>query len=401
MTRSPRSCAASARGPHARIASTAARALLLALVVTGCARGPDDPPGVVRSDSAGVRIVTSGAEDRELPWRFERVDVLRDSAGEPWLFTGLRPTSVLTDRAGRTYALTDDRSIVRFGRDGREERRIGRRGSGPGELQLPLALGSQGDSIVVLDAVREAIVRWGPDLEPIRDLPLTGALAGTDGIAFRSGGLWAAKRDFADGGYTLSLFGDTLGSPPLHRVVLPSTRTIRLCNGMIQYPPFFSPQVTWSAAGPRILVNAEPGYVLWLHEGSRVVASVRRAITPRAPTAEDAERELPDGFRVQFGNATQPCTLSAAEAFEQAGAAELLPPVRGLVLLTDGTMWVQRSLRGEEQAVLDVFGPDGAYAGTVRGMRLPVGLLPNGELLVPVDDADSGGLLLARYRVTR
>ena len=72
-----------------------------------------------------------------------------------------------------------------------------------------------------------------------------------------------------------------------------------------------------------------------------------------------------------------------------------------LVLLSDATMWVRRSVTSEETPVLDVFGSDGAYVGTVRGYHLPVGLLPNGELLVPIEDEESGGLVIARMGVRR
>ena len=78
-----------------------------------------------------------------------------------------------------------------------------------------------------------------------------------------------------------------------------------------------------------------------------------------------------------------------------------MPAVHGLTLLSDGTMWVQRSVRNERPVVLDVFGSDGAYVGTLRGYHLPVGLLPNGELLVPIDDEESGGLVIARMGVRK
>lgn len=379
--------------------TSAARAFALLLAVAACNRAAPDAGDVVRTDSAGVRIVTSGAADRELPWRFERIDVLRDSAGDPWLFTRASARTVITDRAGRTYAL-DDRRIVRFGRDGRQELVIGRRGQGPGEMELPTAIGAQGDSIFALDPLRAALVRWGPTFAPIAQLPLTGALGNVDRIAFRTGGFWAHRREFAEGVYTLSLIADTAGGPPLHRVQQPRATMVRMCNGGISWPPFFSPRINWAATGPRVLVNAEPGYVLWLHEGARIVASVRRPLTPRAPRAEDAEREMPNGLRVQFGNATAPCTLSAADAFAQAGSAPLLPLVQDLQLLSDGTMWVLRSF-AEESPIIDVFGSDGAYVGTVTGLRLPIALLPNGELLVPAEDEESGGTVLARMRVAR
>ena len=63
-------------------------------------------------------------------------------------------------------------------------------------------------------------------------------------------------------------------------------------------------------------------------------------------------------------------------------------------------MWVQRSLRSEPP-VLDVFDSDGAYAGTLKGFGLPVGLLPNGELLLPREDEESGGSVIVRMQVKK
>ena len=51
------------------------------------------------------------------------------------------------------------------------------------------------------------------------------------------------------------------------------------------------------------------------------------------------------------------------------------------------------------EPVLDVFEADGAYAGTLRGTRMPVGMLPTGELLVPEPDEETGGTVVAIYRV--
>ena len=40
-------------------------------------------------------------------------------------------------------------------------------------------------------------------------------------------------------------------------------------------------------------------------------------------------------------------------------------------------------------------------AGTLRGMRMPVAMLPSGELLIPEPDEDTGGTVVAIYRVER
>ena len=64
-------------------------------IAASCGGEPPADPSVTRSDSAGVRIVSSAGADRALPWRFDTLDVLRDSLGEPWLFTGVTPQMVL------------------------------------------------------------------------------------------------------------------------------------------------------------------------------------------------------------------------------------------------------------------------------------------------------------------
>jgi hypothetical protein len=382
-------------------ATRGAIALAVATVLSACARGDADDPTVVRTDSAGVRIVASGAPDRPLTWRFEPVAAMTDSAGAPFLFDALPAEYVLTDRGSRTYVLTRDQSIVRFGPDGRHDRTLGRKGSGPGEMQLPVQLGAQGDSLVVVDPVRNAIVRWGPDLGAIRELPMEGALAEARRLAFRTGGLWVERHEFTPpaGEVTVSLLGDTLGSAPLYRVVQPRSTTVRLCNGMIALPPFFSPKLTWVATGPRILVNASADYVLWLHEGTRAIASVRRSLPSRAPTVADAERLMPNGLRVVFGGQDE-CSMPVAEVVAITGLAPVMPQVDGLRLLSDGSMWVIRPATAADSLPVDVINPDGTYAGTMSGRLAPLSRFPNGDLLMPVADTMSGGFNLVRMKVT-
>lgn len=388
-------------GRRVRSVSAIVAGASLCLLLPACDRGAAGDPSVVRTDSLGIRIITSGADDRPLPWRFEQVGVMLDSAGEPWLFEVLPHEFVLTDRGARTYVLTSERTIVRFSPNGRHDRTMGGRGSGPGEMQLPTLLGQQGDSIFVIDPVRGALIRWGSDLTPISQLPLEGAFAQMEKVAFRTGGLWVEQREFSPSGVTtIALLGDTTGSTVLHRVEQPVAQRVPMCGGSsISLPPLFSPTLRWVVNGPRILVSAAPAYELWLYEGNRLIASIRRSLPDRAPTIADAEREMPEGLRVIFGGSVGACTLEAAKVVEATGMAPVMPHVDDLRLLSDGTMWVQRPSSSEAGLVVDVFGSDGAYLGTSYDTRLPVGRLPNGELLIPVEDSLSGGFHLARMKV--
>lgn len=374
-----------------------------AALLTLAACAPDDGAAgddVVRADSAGVRIITSGADDVALDWTFEDIDVLRDSVGEPWLFTLMYPRAVVTDRIGRTFVLTRDPSIVRFGRDGRYELSFGRRGGGPGEMQFPLSLDAKADTLVVLDIGKRAFVRWGSTFDALADERLGDAMQRAEAVAFRFGGFWFSYRTYADSAVTLMLLGDTT-SPPLHQVVIPNGGPVQMkCATVSQSTPMFAPDLLWAAEGGRIVVNATAAYELWLHEGSRPIASIRRPLPLRAPTLEDAKQLWPEGHKMSFGGDRPPCITPTEDLMKIFDVAPVLPMVSGVNLLSDGTIWVNRSW-DDKSPVLDVFAADGAYAGTIQGMRMPVGLLPNGELLVPREDEMSGGYVIVRTKVTR
>jgi hypothetical protein len=369
---------------------------------TACGGAESVATDVVRVDSAGVKIITSTRADTTLSWRFDTVGVLTDSVGDTWLVTGVTRNHVLTDRAGRTYVMEREPAIRRFGRDGVYERSFGRKGGAPGEMGFPYHLFQQGDSVGVVDLERNALVRWGDDLAPISDLPRAGAFERASRVAFRVGGAWVERSSFDSTGEKTMLFADTLSSTPVFEVFEGRQKMMQACGGRVGFamPSFFSPRILWTNSGARVLATLGPEYDLRLYEGARLLAIIRRDLPLRAPTDEDLKRLYPEGLKLQFGGGA-PCVIPLADLKQNVGFAPLMPHVHGVALLSDGTMWVQRSLQAEKPPVLDVFGSDGAYAGSVTGFYLPVGLLPNGELLVPQDDEDSGGLVIRRIRIVK
>lgn len=382
--------------------SLALTAGTLLAAVAACGREAAQRPGVIRSDSAGVRLITNTAPDTALAWRFDTIGVLTDSLGEPWLFTAVPPRWVLTDRAGRTYVLERDQVIRRFGRDGRYERSIGRRGGAPGEMLYPVQLLQQGDSVGVLDADRAAIVRWGPDLDAIDDLPLRGALHNASRVAFRFGGAWVQRRVVDSLGVREELVVDTVANVALYTQAESAAGMLQACGRRIAFEGgrLFAPGLHWHAAAPQMVVSSGADYEIDYYEGPRLFARVTRRLPSRAPTRADLRRLYPDGLQLRIGGGP-PCVIDGETLERDVGFADTMPEVHGVARFREGTLWVRRSMPSERPSVLDVFGTDGAYLGTVRGLNLPVGQLPNGELLVPLDDEDSGGLVIARMRVTR
>ncbi len=377
--------------------------VVLPALALACGGAPSAASDVIRTDSAGVRLITSGARDTVLPWTFKEIDVFRDSLGEPWLFTNVLTSTVLADRAGRTYVVTRDPSIVRFDRSGRFDRTIGRKGGGPGEFEFPMSIGSQGDTIFVNDLAKQALVRFNPDLSPAVDRRLEGALTRANQLFFRTGGLWYRQMDLTDSMHVSSVFADTLGSAPLRSVSNRLGVAVDFgCMRVSGMAPVFSPQLLLHASVARLLVNAQPAYELWLYEGPRALASIRRPLTPRAPTEADVRNLYPDGMKfAALGSAGPGCSIPAEDVIAKQGVAATYPFVFDVVLLPDGTMWALRSPAALKPAVVDVFNSEGVYAGSTTGMGLPLAMLPNGELLFARDDEESGGKVIVRMKGTR
>jgi len=378
--------------------------VVLCIALCGACGRSDNPAAadVVRTDSAGIRLVTSGAEDRALTWQFEEVSTMRDSTGETMLFDGIDRDDIVIDRASRTYVLVSEPAILRFTRDGVQDLSIGRSGSAPGEMRRPSSLGVQGDSLVVHDSERDALVRFGATFEPINDIPLREAYANASRVAFRTGGVFI-ERHVMSGGSTTALFADTSATNPIASIAEPRG-AILSCGGgaqriAVMVPKLFGPALWWATNSGRLLVNATPRYEVNLYEGPRLIASVRRDIPLRAPTVAEVPRLYPEGIKLPIPGAN--CEWPSEVLAKEAGMTDTLPLVNGVALLSDGTIWVRRSFPGERPVVLDVFGSDGAYVGTVRDMALPAARYPNGDLLVVREDTASGGQHIVRYRVTR
>ena len=370
--------------------------------VVACGRGASPASDVVRTDSAGVRLITSGARDTVLPWTFREIDVFRDSVGEPWLFTNIFTFQVLADRGGRTYVLTRDPAVIRFGRDGKYDRTVGRKGGGPGEFQFPIAIGSQADTLWVRDVAKQGLVRFSADLSPATDLRLEGALAKAELLSFRTGGLWFRTTESSDTLRVTSVFADTLGSEPLRRVTTKVTGPVSFgCIGLPYSTPIFTPQIALHASVARLLVNAQPSYELWLYEGARAIASIRRPLAPRAPTEADVRGLYPKGMVIGLGGGGANCVVPVEELIAKQGVAPQYPFVFDVMLLPDGTMWALRTPHNVRPTIVDVFNSEGVYAGSTTGMGLPLAMLPNGELLFARDDEESGGVVIVRMKGTR
>lgn len=153
------SCPAThSRNTRGRCRAAAVRAMVagcaLCVAACGAASNPAET-GVQLTDSAGTQLVHS-LDRRADTLRMELVEELRiggAAAGEDEIFHFIR--GLVTDADGRIFVIDDGSHAIRlFDTDGRFVRRIGGRGSGPGEFESVNLLTLWRDTLYVLDLRR-------------------------------------------------------------------------------------------------------------------------------------------------------------------------------------------------------------------------------------------------------
>jgi hypothetical protein len=346
-------------------------ACLLAVVLAACGGASAGEPGVTRVDSAGVEIVSNTGADRPIAWRFERLRAFGGRDDGPESFHGVGAGSVAFDAAGALYILDGaNHRVVVFDRDGRHVRTLGRRGGGPGELgRFTLSVTVDQDGTVgVYDMERRGLVRWDANGGVLETIPIPAAVHGTrvalfDGHAY---GTIDARTDFTlPPVLELRGFGNGEGRQ-LAELRQPPTRPIAFRSCALQLsgmPAVFEPTLLWAAHAGIFAIAAGPEYTITIRDGQRATRVLRRDVPPIAPSTAIAARELRDTMRVAFGGGA--CAIPPEEVAEARGIAAVVQLVKRVALAPDGSVWAERRVFDAHDTRIDVFTPDGAYAGTL------------------------------------
>jgi len=373
---------------------------LTLLLLAACTAG-DATDGDSRiTDSAGVALVAVTAEDRPLDWTLTELFRLGGAEEGPGSFTTAYSGTVGTDAQGRIYVLDDREFRVEvFDRDGRHLRFLGRKGSGPGELDHPGFLVVESGGVVnVFDYAKLALVRWGPDGE-ILPIARSDARFTAGPPAIQGDTMVHVRQAYGERsrGANLRIMTptDTIDLPGIEN---PTTGMVMFSCVGLNSPPLFARAVAFAAAGGRIAVTHQVPYQVDLYEGFRLVRSIRRAVLVEAPTAAHVERLYPEGMKVGFGGGGS-CTVPAAELFEKQGVAPHLPLIKLVALGPRGVLWVERYTFPREPGRLDLFDREGRYLGTLTGKRLPLGFVGEDVVLFPDEDVATGVIQVVAYRI--
>lgn len=405
----------SADPPRALIYGAAALGTLVALCACG-GESASDAVEAVRTDSAGVELVTSPGVDRPLEWRLERLFALGGAEEGPESFSRVFYATVGADTAGRLYVLDPHtHRVVVFDSEGDVLRTMGSEGEGPGELAGPDGIAvAPGGTVRVFDYGRGGLAGFDPDGAA---LPLLPFAYFPDANRARHLGLAGDRvlvatpfRATAD---VLELLAFEPGETDTTLVASVAQAPRELvqygCVGLRQ-PRIFEPTLVWATWGGRIAAARSARYVIDLMapDGS-MIRSIRRSIEPAPATEELALADVGDGLEIRVG-ADRTCRISAAQIVDGRGFADIVPTVSNVVLGPTGELWVERREAGVARdrtatraepppaGPIDVFSPDGAYAGTLpEGTAFPLLLLPGDRVAYAErDELDIERLVVAR-----
>ncbi|HEY8484047.1 MAG TPA: 6-bladed beta-propeller [Longimicrobiales bacterium] len=302
---------------------------------------------------------------------------------------------------GRIYVLQSQEQLIRvFDGTGKFVGTIGRRGAGPGEFVSPYRMGWRGDTLWVIDGGQNRISFFGPDGAFLGSLGTGWPAPGGFGMIFP----WAVMADGSVLGFhavdAIARADGLVKSTPYFRIdregrVTDTLAWVSLRNSSLAIR---DPERPWAGLfapqpfGDSPLVEAAPdgsGLVLverWAAEAADRAHFTVTRIDPsgrvlfsrqyRYP-ARPMPKALADSvFQAEVAIALQargPNLSSRAQAEERVREALYLPghlpPITGVVIGRDGTIWLRREDLGEASVEWLVLGEDGGVLGALRAPR--------------------------------
>jgi hypothetical protein len=341
-----------------------------------------------------------------------------------------RVGGLLVTEDERLFVLEAQEQHVRvYTPDGHLERRIGRRGEGPGEFRGPLNFGLLADTLWVADLGLERFTLFTLDGDLIATLraepvPVDVGIEGLRGAAqpwkLRGDGLVGTTMTMRS---TPGLEADSVSQPELlldrqgnvvdtlriHTSAWPPTRVASVDGTTIPLPRILPDDpLHATVSSDRIVLerpvasSPEEGVFTLTRtaHGGDTVSRNRFGYRP-VPVAEEWREER---IRASVGSAVARPTQPDPAAVERTVREALEfppyhPPVNALQAGADGTLWLQRADPGEDRACWVVVRPDGTARGTA--------FLPGnarigwnaGDLLWTIEPDEFNVPWLVRYRV--
>jgi hypothetical protein len=337
--------------------------------------------------------------DVPLPWT-STVEWTRGGSDDESLFLSSLPPDHVAALPGREVAVLDFReAVVRIlDSTGADLRALGRRGSGPGELERPSGIAATPDGgLAALDFLSQRVIAWnadgaiGPELR---------APDGLEDARFAVGDGWVQTvitgRD-STGNRIYTLLRD---HGQRRDVLAVSARAeyavgdLPTC-GMAQITsyPLLAPRIVWASSGDLTAVSTTSEYEVEILRGTERVGTIRRPIVPEPTDSTIAAYHA-------RGRNMGSCPLPPMEVVRAFGFAAETPVIAALTFTPDGELLVVRRVEGMAP-VVDLFGADFAYRGTLPASFPIPAVFIDAERFVSIDRDSLDVPVVRQVRLSR
>lgn len=406
------------------VSAVVALVMLCACGVGSTASQPGHTFEIVDEQGVATAVNSSVPKYSGELFAYEKILEIRpDPANDESLL--YQPSAFTTDGEAYYVADTGNHRIAVFDLQGNFVRSIGRQGEGPGELQYPGAEVPASfflrDGVISVHAGRRAAtVRFATDGTLIEEVP-TAALS-PRGIAVgktATGGtiVWELVNernpDYMMTGARIRIFGEdgelvaTVATPPVptaaFRTFAGQERPARVLLNFAVWP-----DVQLLPSGEILLSRGDEPLLQWYGQDGRLLRQVRLDV-PLEITAEDrAEVEAALDRAIAAGGDEAAAWRMQKERLTFAGRKGPW----SLVRVDDaGYLWLFKTFattavaaEGHHAFEVMIVSPEGEYLGdTTLPATQPTSLLGtrmiNGQVLMMVDDPDSGEAVPTAYRI--
>jgi hypothetical protein len=359
--------------------------------------------------AAAQQQVAMPARDRALTDQPAPVFTVGAAEGENWeMFSGILATAF--DAAENLYVLDSQNArVVVFDASGRFVRQFGRRGGGPGELMVPIALTIAADGNVVLNDVgNRALIVFRPNGEHLRNVPYPmdggipfGAIFADPrgGVVTRLNTPIAEQSGPRHASIIRQVLDERIAPVQIARFEVPAPQVVEAGDNrrmVINMDPVFAPRPTFGVLpGGGLALHRTEDYAVEIHDGAgRHVRTLARPFTPRRVTKKDRD-DWEERSRQSAASGAAPGRVMVTSSgggnpqisFGGSGGgsvpgtlpvqidrqfAEVMSVVTGVRTDPSGRIWIQRRHEdGRDAGPIDLANADGRYIGTLPAQSLP------------------------------
>jgi hypothetical protein len=362
--------------------------ILLLIFFTSCAREKSGWAGTIEEEN-GVTVVRNPKQPIHTGsvLSFEEELVLRpDPESQEPLFNII--TAVCVDDAGSIYVLDmGDCQIKVFSKNGDFLRAIGRKGQGPGEMQMPSTMDLAGDERLVVYDMRKSCLslfsfngNFIKEYSVAKYFPLVRVRTDQKGHF----AIQHHVRDEKNAGYKITLLDSNL--EPVREIASVERkrnppRVISLINPLLHY---------WFTKDGQILTGYSTDYELrFLDLEGNLTKQIIKDCTPLPVSNEEKQRLTEARFPDSRGGVPEGTKLEFPDHY---------PPFSSFFTDSQGRIFVRTyEEAGEGMHYYDIFDPEGRYLARVP-VYDRVAALKKGKLYTLEED-EEGYQVVKRYHI--